>query len=234
MKRALVIRHVPFEGLSGLAAPIADAGYRAEALTVGDVGFDDADFLSPDLLVVMGGPMGVYEQAKHPWIAGEIARIAGRIAQHRPTLGICLGAQMIAAALGGTVAPGPAREVGFAPIGVEDAGMASPIAALAGVPLLHWHGDGFTLPDGATLLARTATYPQAFSLGPAILALQCHPEMGFAGDGLEKWLEGSDAYLESAGTSVDRLRAEHRALGVAAAIAGRSAIAAWLAELPSA
>jgi GMP synthase (glutamine-hydrolysing) len=231
MRRALVVRHIAFEGIAGFAAPIAAAGYAIEHLDVGDDAFADADLLAPDLLVLMGGPMAVYKRDRYPWIEGELARLAARLAADLPTLGICLGAQMIAAALGADVARGPVREVGFAPIELTEAGRASPLAALDAVPLLHWHGDRFTLPDGAMLLARTAAALQAFTIGDT-LALQCHPEMGDPGDGIERWCEGADAYAAGAGTTVAAIRDQHRAIGPQAADAGRRMIAAWLATLP--
>lgn len=228
MKRALVVRHVPHEGVAGFIAPLEAAGYAIEGVAAGDPGFDAVDFMAPDLLVLMGGPMAVYERDVHPWIDGELVRLAARLAEDLPTLGVCLGSQMIAAALGADVRPGPVREVGFAPIDLNEAGRASPLAALAGIPLLHWHGDLFAIPDGATLLASTAAAPQAFARGRT-LALQCHPEMGDPGDHLDPWCDGADAYVEGAGTTVATIRADHARLGPAAVAAGRVMLAEWLA-----
>ena len=76
MKTALVIRHTPVEGVAGFRAPIEAAGYAIDRIDVTDPAFPDQDFISPDLLVMMGGPMAVYERAEHPWIAHEIERIA--------------------------------------------------------------------------------------------------------------------------------------------------------------
>jgi GMP synthase (glutamine-hydrolysing) len=230
VKHALVVRHVPHEGVAGFIAPIESAGYRIERIGAGDPGFDGVDFLAPDLLVLMGGPMAVYERAIHPWIDGELARLSRRLAADLPTLGVCLGAQMIAAALGADVRPGPVREVGFAPVSLSAAGRDSPLVALDRVPLLHWHGDLFDIPDGATLLARTAAAPQAFSKGRT-LTLQCHPEMGDPGDHIERWCEGADLYVEGAGTDVATVRADHARLGPAAVAAGRAMLTAWLAGL---
>ncbi len=232
MKRALVVRHVAHEGLAGFARPIEAAGYAIERVGVADAGFSDIDLCAPDLLVLMGGPMAVYERDEHCWIDGELARLAERLAAGLPTLGICLGAQLIAAALGARVAQGPVREVGFGPIELTAAGRASPLAALDGVSLLHWHGDVFDLPDRAILLARTPAAAQAFALG-AILALQCHPEMGEPGDHIDRWCEGADDYAAGAGTTVSAIRADHDRLGPAAVAAGRRMLADWLAGLPA-
>src|SRR3546814_3870130 len=79
-------------------------------LDVGDAAFDGIDFLAPDLLILMGGPMGVYETDRHPWIPHELERLSARIAADRPTLGVCLGSQMMAAAMGADVYPGQRSE----------------------------------------------------------------------------------------------------------------------------
>ena len=231
MKRALVVHHVAHEGLAAFAGPLVDAGYAIERIVVGDPGFADADFLTPDLLVLLGGPMAVYRPDLFPWMDDEIARLGERLAARRPTLGICLGAQMIAAALGAKVERGPAREVGFAPVALTVEGRRSPLGALEDVPVLHWHGDGFAVPEGAVLLAETAHYAQAFALGSTILALQCHPEMGMTGDGIEHWLDADAAYVAKAGTSVMAIREDHARRGAAAAAAGQAMLAGWLADL---
>lgn len=229
--RALVIRHTPFEGIAGFRAPIEAAGYAIERIDVLDPAFRDCDFVGPDLVVMMGGPMGVYEQDAHPWIAHEIERLAQRIAADRPTLGVCLGSQMIAAAMGGRVYAGPVKEVGFAPVTLNAAGLASPLRHIADVPLLHWHGDTFDLPEGTELLASTAAYDrQAFRRGANLLALQCHPEMG-EDPRFEEWLDGSDDYLAEAGSSALRLREDYAAHGTIAVAAGRVMIGEWLANL---
>ena len=231
MKTGLIIRHVPFEGIAGFRRPIEAAGYVLERVDVAECGFRATDFLGPDLLVMMGGPMGVYENDAYPWIDCEIERLRERLARGLPTLGVCLGAQMIAAALGAKVYPGPAKEVGFSAIVPNAAGAASPVRHLAEVPVLHWHGDTFDLPDGAELLASSALYAhQAFRRGAEVLALQCHPEMG-EDPRFVAWLDGADDYLAEAGTDAAALRAAHDRCGAAAVAAGRTMIAEWLAYL---
>ena len=113
-KTLLAIRHVAFEDLGGFEAPLKDAGY---AIRYADMGVDDvAGFGDPDLLVVLGGPIGAYEDDLYPWLKDEIAAIAARLQAQRPTLGICLGAQLMARALGARVYPGPAKEIGWKPL----------------------------------------------------------------------------------------------------------------------
>ena len=231
MKRALIVRHTPFEGAAGFRLPIEQAGYDFHRINVSDAEFPFFDWLDPDLVVVMGGPMGVYEREAHPWIDGEITGLALRIAANLPTMGVCLGSQLIAAALGSRVYTGPAKEVGFAPVELSDAGQRSPLRHLKGVPLLHWHGDTFDLPEGAERLATTAHYPnQAFRIGDTLLALQFHPEMGEDPRFVE-WLE-DEAYIRSAGTDPATLQGEHDQHGRAAVAAGRAMLAEWLSQLP--
>ena len=115
-KRALIIRHVPHEGIAGYRAPIEDAGYEVDRIDVTDPDFATLDLCTPDLLIMMGGPMGVYEQDRYPWIACQLRRLARRLAANRPTLGVCFGAQMMAAALGARVYSGPHKEIGFHPL----------------------------------------------------------------------------------------------------------------------
>jgi GMP synthase (glutamine-hydrolysing) len=233
VKRALIVRHTPFEGAAGFRLPIEQAGYRFERINVSDPGFTALDWLDPELVVVMGGPMGVYERDAFPWIDGEVTGIATRIAAGLPTLGVCLGSQMIAAALGARVYPGPVKEVGFAPVTLTEAGTASALRHLVDVPLLHWHGDTFDLPPGAELLAGTSTYQnQAFRIGDSLLALQFHAEMG-EDPRFAEWLEDVD-YIREAGTSPGSLDAEHGRLGPAAVAAGRAMLAEWLRGLPDA
>lgn len=230
MKRALVLRHVDHEGIAGYRQPLEDAGYRVERVAACTPCLDRVDPLVPDLLVVMGGPMGVYEREAHPWIATEIDLIHRRIAAGRPILGVCLGAQLIAAALGAAVRRGPAREIGFAPVTLTEAGRQGPLAALAQTPVLHWHGDTFDLPRGARLLARTALYAQAFAVGSHVLALQFHAEMGDDAR-FEHWLANDAAYVTEAGLTVAGLRAEHARFGPTAVAGGQAMLRAWLGGL---
>jgi GMP synthase (glutamine-hydrolysing) len=230
MKSALIIRHTPYEGIAGFRAPVEAAGYEFTHIDIADPAFPHIDFDEPDLLIVLGGPMGVYETDPHPWITGELTRLARRIMMDRPTLGVCLGSQMVAAAMGARVYPGPVKEVGFAPVELTAAGLGSPLRHIENVPVLHWHGDTFDLPPNVELLASTTQYPhQAFRRGNNILALQCHPEMG-EDPSFEIWLK-DEAYIEQAGLTVAELRAQHDALGKAAVAAGQKLIADWLDRL---
>lgn len=231
MKKGLIIRHVPHEGVAGFRAPIESAGYVLERIDVADPEFSSVDLSEPDLLIMMGGPMGVYEQEQHPWISCQLGRLRRRLDADGPTIGVCFGAQMIAAALGADVYAGPHRELGFHSITLSEAGRKSPLHHLEDVPMLHWHGDSFTLPENVELLCSTQAYDhQAFRRGSNLLALQFHAEMG-EDPRFEAWIEQwPDAVTESCGHP-DALRAAHDTHGPAAVEAGRAMIAEWLAGL---
>ena len=231
MKTGLIIRHTPYEGIAGFREPIEAAGYALDRVDVTDPGFSSIDLTRHDLLLLMGGPMGVYEREAHPWIDCEIERLAERLHRGLPTLGVCLGAQMIAAAMEAEVRSGPVKEVGFGPVTLHGAGEGSPLRHIADVPVLHWHGDTFDLPEDVELLASTETYAhQAFRRGAGLLALQFHAEMG-EDPRFEEWLAGGEDYVVEAGTTPDRLRADHDRLGPAAVGAGKAMIAEWLRGL---
>jgi GMP synthase (glutamine-hydrolysing) len=231
MKKGLIIRHVPFEGIAGFRQPVEDAGYVLDRIDVTDPEFARVNFNTPDLLILMGGPMGVYDRDANPWIDCEIDRLASRISLGLPTIGVCLGAQMIAAAMEAKVYSGPVKEVGFAPVALSVAGADSPLRHVEGVPVLHWHGDTFPLPEDVELLASTDAYHhQAFRRGPEVLALQFHAEMG-EDPRFEEWLDGADDYVGQAGLTVDQLRGQHGRHGPDAVAAGRAMVAEWLKGL---
>jgi GMP synthase (glutamine-hydrolysing) len=230
-KTALIIRHVPHEGVAAYRDPIEAAGYHVDRIDVADPAFATIDLCAPDLLIMMGGPMGVYEQDRYPWITCQVRNLAARLQVDRPTLGVCLGAQMMAAALGADVYAGPHKEVGFHPVTVRDNAIDGPLRHLVGVPVLHWHGDTFSLPVNVELLASSHVYDhQAFRRGPNILALQFHAEMG-TDPRFDAWIEQWPESVIEAGGDEASLRAAHDALGPRAAAAGQAMIAEWLQDL---
>jgi GMP synthase (glutamine-hydrolysing) len=194
-----------------------------------DAGVDDVfePIVRSDLVVVLGGPIGVYEQDRYPFLGDELRALGRRLREGRPTLGICLGAQLMAAALGARVYPGPEKEIGLSGIELTDAGKVSCLAPLAGQPVLHWHGDTFDLPEHALRLASTAAYEnQAFSLGRNVLGLQFHPEVD--AHRFEQWLIGHTGELAAAGVDVPKLRADMKHAGNALHVAGVSMLGHWL------
>lgn len=230
-RTALVLRHVLFEDLGTFEPVLNEAGYAIRHVTVGDPNFPGQDPIEPDLLVILGGPIGVYEDAIYPFLKAERAFIMQRLETKRPTLGICLGAQLIAASLGAPVFPAGVKEIGFAPVDLTEAGRTSPLRHLDGVPVLHWHGDTYVLPEGATNLASTSlVQQQAFSIGETILGIQFHPEAE-TGPGFERWLVGHAAELAGAGIDVPGLRQDAERYGKPLALAAGALLEEWLAGL---
>jgi GMP synthase (glutamine-hydrolysing) len=232
-KTCLAVRHVAFEDMGLLAALLAKRGYDALWLEAGVDPIDASTLLQPDLVVVLGGPIGVYEADTYPFVTGEIAAVAARLQANRPILGICLGAQMMAAALGARVAPGPVKEIGWTPLTLTPAGQASVLAPLATAPVLHWHGDNCDLPAGCERLAATAHCPvQAFRRAPWQLALQFHIEVEPAR--VERWLIGHTVELAKAGIDPRTLRAQAKTYGAVTAAAGRAVLSQWLDSIAEA
>ncbi len=226
-RTCLAVRHVAFEDLGLLGPLLAERGYDVRYLDAGVEPIDEQMLLAPDLVIVLGGPIGVYERDAYPFIADEVAGIAARIGADKPMLGICLGAQMMAAALGGRVAPGPVKEIGWAPLSLTPDGETSVLAPLAATPVLHWHGDNCELPASCTLLASTRHCPvQAFMRTPAQLALQFHLETEPAR--FESWLVGHTVELGKAGIDPGELRTQARLFAPATRALGHKVLSAWL------
>lgn len=230
-RKAIAIRHVHFEDLGTFAAPLRAAGFEIEYRDVGNEDYLHFDPVEPELLVVLGGPIGVYEDEAYPFVAAEAGALRARLAADRPTLGICLGAQLIARALGARVYPSGIKEIGFAPLTLSTAAAASPLRHLEGIPVLHWHGDTYDLPPRAECLASTpAIVQQAFARGRNVLGLQFHPEAE-TGAAFECWLVGHACELAAAGLSVSDLRADARRFGPSLKAAGAAMLAEWLERI---
>jgi GMP synthase-like glutamine amidotransferase len=172
-------QHVPFEDLGCIAPYLLAHGHTLSATRshAGETPPAPTDF---DALIVMGGPMNVDDVDAHPWLAGEKAAIAAAIAQGKPVLGICLGAQLIAAALGAAVTRNAETEIGWFDVALTP--QARTHALFSGFPerfsAFHWHGDTFAIPDAAQHLMRSeACANQAFSLGARVIGLQFHLEV---------------------------------------------------------
>lgn len=227
--QACVVRHVAFEDLGTFGPVLSAAGFD---LTVMDAGVDDVfePIVHSDLVVVLGGPIGVYEQDRYPFLSDELRALSKRAREGRATLGICLGAQLIAAALGARVFPGGKKEIGWGPLELTAAGRDSCVGKLQGQSVLHWHGDTFDLPRGAELLASTSVYPhQAFSVGSNILALQFHPEID--GRRFEQWLIGHTGELTACGIDIGEFRAKVKQGAGALRAAGASLLSHWLEKV---
>ncbi len=199
--RALVLEHADHEGPGLVGAALESAGLRVERRAL-HRGAEVPD--SPegwDVLVVMGGAMSVWEREKFPFLPAEARLLAESARSGRATLGVCLGAQLLALGSGAEVRRGPAPEVGLAPIFLTDEGRADPLLApLDGEDVLHWHQDTFELPRGALHLARSERYAnQAFRLGPRAYGVQFHIELDLAARRL--WAESGADELRAAGVA---------------------------------
>ncbi len=223
----LAVRHLLFEDLGILAPLLTDRGWSASYLDTGIDQISPESLLEPELVVVLGGPIGVYETASYPFLVAEKKAIAARLAAGLPTLGICLGAQLIAEVLGAEVRPTGRKEIGYAPLTLTPEGHESVLSPLAGVPVLHWHGDQFEIPDGAARLAETPGFPnQAFSLGSHVLALQFHLEVDRLQ--LERWLIGHAHELSVAGIDPRTIRADAATHGAALAEIAADVFGTWV------
>jgi GMP synthase (glutamine-hydrolysing) len=229
MPATVALRHVPFEDLGLLAPLLTKRGHSLRYVDVPVTDLESVDPLAPELLVVLGGPIGVYDNDSYPFIDAEVALIEKRLASAKPLLGICLGSQLIAKALGARVYPAGVKEIGWAPIELTAEGRESCLRRLEGASVLHWHGDTFDLPAGARRLASTRVCAnQAFSYGAAALALQFHAEA--AGAALEAWFVGHTAEIsKTPGISVKSLRADTARCTPAIERAGAACFADWLA-----
>jgi len=224
----IALYHVGFEDLGEFAGPLQAAGYSITYQHAGTP-LSETQWRETALIVVLGGPIGVNDTALYPWLADEIAGIKLRLQLERPLLGICLGAQLMAVALGGEVRGREAgKEIGWSP--VEVAADAGPLAHLRGVPVLHWHGDNIHVPAAVAVTASTPGTPcQAFQVGRHALGIQFHVE--FEPAALEHWMTGHAVELSHAGVDLAQLRADTQRYGAGLTQAGPVLMREWLAGL---
>ena len=175
--RAHFFQHVPFEGLGSIGPWLQSRG----AAVTGTRFFEESTWPAVndvDLLIVMGGPMSVNDESIHPWLKEEKHFIKEAITRGKTVLGVCLGAQLIANAMGARVYPNAEKEIGWLPMHpVATQGAEGVFQFLKEQIVFHWHGETFDLPPGATRLARSeACENQAFQLGHNAIGLQFHLE----------------------------------------------------------
>ncbi|WP_100488950.1 type 1 glutamine amidotransferase [Sporolactobacillus pectinivorans] len=185
-------QHVPFEQ-PGMIRDWAKARHhQMDGTLFYEKGFRVPDIDRIDMLVIMGGPMNVYEEDKYPWLSEEKKLIKEALNLEIPILGICLGSQLLADRLGAKIFPGRQKEIGWFPVSFK-ADAHSPFRTFPDrLDVLHWHGDTFDLPDGAARMASTAACPnQAFIFENRVIGLQFHLEM--AEDNIESVIRHSQS-----------------------------------------
>lgn len=203
MPLARILQHEKNEGAGLLASALERAGFQVEARLRA---VEPGDLEAP-LVVVMGGPQAVYQASAHPYLLDELRLLRARLEARRPNLGVCLGAQLLAAAAGARVFPGERGvELGLLPLHLTGAGVRDEVfSALpaTGFRALHWHGDTFDAVPGAEPLASTDRYPQqAFRAGRSY-GVQFHPEL--TGAAFLEWADAAPEDLARAGVTREEL-----------------------------
>jgi GMP synthase (glutamine-hydrolysing) len=227
VKTAIIVQHLAIETIGTFGPLLEELGYQLKVYLAGRDDLDEIDPRAPDLAVIMGGPIGVYDVNDYPFLHSELKWLRERLSADLPTLGICLGAQLIATALDARVFPGRLTELGWGEIWSAEGTQNHPVAELCSGRVLHWHGDTFDLPAGAQLLASSADYPhQAFSLGRA-LALQFHVEVEPVG--LEQWFIGFTGDIRKQGSNtLESLRRDTRVEAPAVKARAETFLRRWL------
>ena len=236
--RCLALRHIACEDLAGFEPVLHDYFHEIKLIDM-DQGSAALSALEgaadAELVVALGGPMAVYEAERYPFIQREIEILGGRIRAGKPTLGICLGAQIMAAAAGARVYPGGRQEVGWYPIQFDPAAMDDPVLGRlveGSAMFFHWHGDTFDLPQGSRPLGGSERFArQGFAIGRHAVALQFHAEI--TPQALEGWLKEYERGLKPGPgvMSAEQLRQGARAHGASLAARGGAFLKAWLDEL---
>jgi GMP synthase-like glutamine amidotransferase len=197
MKNIAVFMHVPFEGLGCIEQWITKNKHTVSYTQFYEE-YKLPDITKIDWLIVMGGPMGVYDEAVYPWLSEEKAYIKQAIEAGKTVLGICLGSQLIAEVLGAKVYPNKQKEIGWFDVTLSETAKTHPL--LAGFedtfPVFHWHGDTFDLPIGSThLISSDICKNQAFLYNEKTLGLQFHFEVteetlrGMVENGIDELVE---------------------------------------------
>jgi GMP synthase-like glutamine amidotransferase len=201
MRPVLIFRHGAAIPPGHLGRVLAAEGFATMVLPL-DEGAPIPDHLDWSGVVSLGGEMGAYQEADHPWLAAEKEFLTRAVEAEVPVLGICLGVQMLADTLGGKALTGERGiEAGVMTVNLTPAGRGDPVVSQLDGPVPVWHGDTFELPPGATLLAQTERYPHAFRFGSAV-GVQSHPEA--TAEIVTRWTKLPAAADQLASAGIDR------------------------------
>ncbi|MCC6270524.1 MAG: gamma-glutamyl-gamma-aminobutyrate hydrolase family protein [Microbacteriaceae bacterium] len=226
-RQALVLQHENRINLGNFEPVLREYGYHIRIVdpTTEDVLALDPE--APEIVIVLGGEMGVYETQEHPYLVDEMDFIRDRVTAQEPIFGVCLGAQLMAGALGGRNYKGNKPDLGYQNIQLTEAGLASPVRHVNGVGMLEWHGDHFTLPEEAILLGSSSAYPnEAFAIGDFALAVQFHPEV--TNSMHEEWTLESDELFAENNIDAGEWRALGRIHNPPMQAASRAMLSEWL------
>ncbi|BBU30312.1 GMP synthase [Burkholderia sp. THE68] len=227
MKTAVAIRHIHFEDLGTIESLLENRDFVVRYVDATGDDLSKIDALQPDLLVVLGGPIGAFDDDLYPFVGEELKLVSQRLQAKLPMVGICLGAQLMARAMGAAVYSMGRKEIEFSPLDLTSEGSRSALSRIGRAPVLHWHGDQFDIPDGAVRLASTAKCPnQAFSVGDHALALQFHLEANPLR--IERWLVGHASELAQAGIDPRTLRRQALEGGEKLAKIAHEVVRHWL------
>ncbi len=204
MKVATCLQHVPFEGPGMFRQSLETRGYTVQTTLVPSEGLPAAP---GDFLLIMGGPMSVNDS--EPWIAEEMAFVQAALLTDIPILGICFGSQLLALAVGGSIAPGPTFEIGMVNVSLTDEGHADSV--FSQLPptfqVIQWHGEGITLPSEIKALVSSPDFPvQAFRVRERCYGLLFHPEIEMSG--LQNLCEECPEDLKKGGLSPEIIQSQ--------------------------
>ncbi len=228
MQPVLVLRHGP-DVPAGYLGDALDAAGVPVATAALDSGAEVPDHVDWSGVVSLGGEMGAYDEGRYPFLAAEKSFLRKAADAGVPVLGICLGCQLLADALGGRAFRAPVIELGYFPVRLTAAGETDPVVSCLTGPTLVWHQDTWELPPGAELLAESDRYPQAFRLGE-VVGIQPHPEA--SPDITRRWAatEGLDHFAH-AGVAKDQLLASHESHRAEGEATAARLFGAWVESL---
>lgn len=231
MKTLAIIQHLRFENLGSFEQTLSEHNFK---FIYSEAGIDDLsrkEIVDSDLLIVLGGPIGANDEEKYPFIKHELSILKHRLQNNLPLLGICLGAQLMAKALGAKVYPASEKEIGWKPLRITDAGKKTLVMHFnpEKTSMFHWHGDTFDLPANATLLASTdVCQNQIYSYGETAIGFQCHPELIPAS--IERWFIGHAHEINTDNISVHKLRQITNLYGANLEQQSRAFLKGWLTK----